>query len=240
MRFPVTRCSVLLMIPDPAVPPELPESANARAAGGAAQACKIGGHVDGRAQAQASMEVHIEADVIAATRHWLTRAVIGLNLCPFAKAVHIKGQIHYFVSAATEAPALLDDLERELSALAQCDAQQTDTTLVIVPHMLASFDDYNDFIYFSERLLKSLRLSGVLQIASFHPHYQFADTAPDAIENYTNRSPYPIFHLLREASVARAVEAFPEAAEIYERNQQTLRELGREGWLEWLAGPPSP
>jgi len=228
------------MIPDPAVPPELPESANARAADGAAQACNIGGHVDGRAQAEASMEVHIEADVIAATRHWLTRAVIGLNLCPFAKAVHIKGQIRYFVSAATEAPALLDDLERELSALAQCDAQQTDTTLVIVPHMLASFDDYNDFIYFSERLLKSLRLSGVLQIASFHPHYQFADTAPDAIENYTNRSPYPIFHLLREASVARAVEAFPEAAEIYERNQQTLRELGREGWLEWLAGPPSP
>jgi len=228
------------MIPDPAVPPELPESANARAADGAAQACNIGGHVDGRAQAEASMEVHIEADVIAATRHWLTRAVIGLNLCPFAKAVHIKGQIRYFVSAATEAPALLDDLERELSALAQCDAQQTDTTLVIVPHMLASFDDYNDFIYFSERLLKSLRLSGVLQIASFHPHYQFADTAPDAIENYTNRSPYPIFHLLREASVARAVEAFPEAAEIYERNQQTLRELGHDGWLEWLAGPPSP
>jgi len=228
------------MMPDPAVPPEPPESANARAADGAAQACKSGGHVDGRAQAEASMEVPIEADVIAATRHWLTRAVIGLNLCPFAKAVHIKGQIRYFVSAATEAPALLDDLERELSALAQCDAQQTDTTLVIVPHMLASFDDYNDFIYFSERLLKSLRLSGVLQIASFHPHYQFADTAPDAIENYTNRSPYPIFHLLREASVARAVEAFPEAAEIYERNQQTLRELGREGWLEWLAGPPSP
>jgi hypothetical protein len=181
-----------------------------------------------------------DADVIAATRHWLTRAVIGLNLCPFAKAVHTKGQIRYFVSAATEAPALLDDLERELAALAQCDPQQTDTTLVIVPHMLASFDDYNDFIYFSERLLKSLRLGGVLQIASFHPHYQFAGTAADAIENYTNRSPYPIFHLLREASVARAVEAFPEAAEIYERNQQTLRELGHQGWREWLAGPPSP
>jgi hypothetical protein len=232
------------MTTDPAVPSKLPESANARTADGAAQACKIGVHADIHAQAEAGMkagvQVNIEANVIAATRHWLTRAVIGLNLCPFAKAVHIKGQIRYVVSAATEAPALLDDLERELSTLAQCDAQQTDTTLVIVPHMLASFDDYNDFIYFSERLLKSLRLSGVLQIASFHPHYQFADTAPDAIENYTNRSPYPIFHLLREASVARAVEAFPEAAEIYERNQQTLRELGHQGWREWLAAPPSP
>jgi hypothetical protein len=220
------------MTTDPAVPPE-----------SAAQACKIcvkaGGNAKAEANMTANMKMDIEADVIAATRHWLTRAVIGLNLCPFAKAVHIKGQIRYFVSAATEAPDLLDDLERELSALAQCDAQQTDTTLVIVPHMLASFDDYNDFIHFSERLLKSLRLSGVLQIASFHPHYQFADTAPDAIENYTNRSPYPIFHLLREASVARAVEAFPEAAEIYERNQQTLRELGHQGWDAWLAGPPS-
>jgi hypothetical protein len=228
------------MTTDPAVPPELPESANARAADGAAHTCRTSVDADVNAQAEAGTKADIEADVIAATRHWLTRAVIGLNLCPFAKAVHIKGQIRYFVSAATEAPALLDDLERELSALVQCDAQQTDTTLVIVPHMLASFDDYNDFIYFSERLLKSLRLSGVLQIASFHPHYQFADTAPDAIENYTNRSPYPIFHLLREASVARAVEAFPEAAEIYERNQQTLRELGHQGWREWLAGPPSP
>ena len=228
------------MTTDPAVPHELPESAEDRPADGAQQPCTMDVNADVEANVKTNANADTNADVIAATRHWLTRAVIGLNLCPFAKAVHVKGQIRYFVSAATEAPALLDDLERELSALAQCDAQQTDTTLVVVPHMLASFDDYNDFIYFSERLLKSLQLSGVLQIASFHPHYQFADTAPDAIENYTNRSPYPIFHLLREASVARAVEAFPEAAEIYERNQQTLRELGREGWLEWLAGPPSP
>jgi len=105
-----------------------------------------------------------------------------------------------------------------------------------VPYALERFADYNDFLYFAERLLKSLRLSGTLQIASFHPHYQFAGSEPDAIENYTNRSPYPIFHLLREASVARAVEAFPEAADIYERNQQTLRELGEEGWRAWLAG----
>ena len=151
------------MTSDSAVPPELPESAQASAADGTARPGQTDVNAYAEANGQADVEEDAEVDPIAATRHWLTRAVIGLNLCPFAKAVHVKGQIRYFVSAATEAPALLEDLERELSTLAQCDAQQTDTTLVIVPHMLASFDDYNDFLYFSERLLKSLRLGGVLQ-----------------------------------------------------------------------------
>ncbi|CAB3759542.1 DUF1415 domain-containing protein [Paraburkholderia humisilvae] len=172
--------------------------------------------------------------VVAATRHWLTRAVIGLNLCPFAKAVHVKNQIRYAVSKATDVEGVLADLERELSTLAHTDPEAIDTTLLIVPHALADFLDYNDCLYFADRLLKQLRLDGTLQIASFHPNYQFDGSEPDDIENYTNRSPYPILHLLREASIERAVEAFPDAAEIYQRNQQTLRRLGLAGWRQWM------
>ncbi|QYY30679.1 MULTISPECIES: DUF1415 domain-containing protein [Cupriavidus] len=174
--------------------------------------------------------------VIAATRHWLARAVIGLNLCPFAKSVYVKEQVRYVVSTATEAPDVLDDLERELKLLAETDAARVDTTLLIVPDALADFIDYNDFLYFAERLLKSLRLEGTLQIASFHPQYQFDGTEPDDIENYTNRAPYPILHLLREDSIARAADAFPDAADIYERNMETVRRLGHEGWQRWMDG----
>ncbi|KWR89767.1 DUF1415 domain-containing protein [Cupriavidus sp. IDO] len=174
--------------------------------------------------------------VIAATRHWLERAVIGLNLCPFAKSVYVKEQVRYVVSTATEAPDVLDDLERELKLLADADPAQIDTTLLIVPDALADFIDYNDLLYFAERLLGSLRLEGTLQIASFHPQYQFSGTEPDDIENYTNRAPYPILHLLREDSIARAAAAFPDAADIYERNQETMRRLGHEGWRRWMAG----
>jgi hypothetical protein len=172
--------------------------------------------------------------ILSATRHWLTRAVIGLNLCPFAKSVHVKKQIRYAVSEATDAQGVLADLEAELRTLADSDPLQVDTTLLIVPDALADFLEYNDFLYFADRLLRNLGLEGTLQIASFHPHYQFADSEPDDIENYTNRAPYPILHLLREDSIARAVEAFPDAAGIYERNQQTLRGLGREGWRKWM------
>jgi hypothetical protein len=174
--------------------------------------------------------------VIAATRHWLERAVIGLNLCPFAKSVYVKEQVRYVVSTATEAPDVLDDLERELKLLVDADPAQIDTTLLIVPDALADFIDYNDLLYFAERLLGSLRLEGTLQIASFHPQYQFSGTEPDDIENYTNRAPYPILHLLREDSIARAAAAFPDAADIYERNQETMRRLGHEGWRRWMAG----
>jgi uncharacterized protein len=173
-------------------------------------------------------------DVIEATRHWLTRAVIGLNLCPFAKSVHVKNQIRYTVSEARTLEDVLADLERELRHLAQTDPEQIDTILLIVPHALGDFTEYNDALYFAETLLKQLRLDGELQIASFHPMYQFDGTEPDAIENYTNRAPYPIFHLLREASIERAVNAFPDAADIYERNMETLRRLGHAGWREWM------
>jgi uncharacterized protein len=175
--------------------------------------------------------------ILSNTRHWLTRAVIGLNLCPFAKAVHVKNQIRYAISEAENLEGVLIDLEAELNKLAKTDAAQIDTTLLIIPHALADFLEYNDCLFFADRMLKQLRLEGELQIASFHPHYQFEGSEPEDIENYTNRAPYPILHLLREASIERAVDAFPDAAEIYERNQATLRRLGLEGWQKWMSEP---
>ncbi|WP_041759044.1 DUF1415 domain-containing protein [Paraburkholderia phytofirmans] len=168
--------------------------------------------------------------VVAATRYWLTEAVIGLNLCPFAKAVHVKEQIRYAVSDAVDMEGVLTDLETELQTLVAADPDAVDTTLLIVPQALGDFLDYNDCLFFAERMLKQLRLEGVVQIASFHPFYQFEGSEPDDIENYTNRAPYPILHLLREDSIERAVQAFPDAEEIYERNQETLRRIGLAGW----------
>jgi hypothetical protein len=168
--------------------------------------------------------------VVAATRHWLTGAVIGLNLCPFAKAVHVKGQIRYAVSDAVDMEGVLADLETELQTLVAVNPDAVDTTLLIVPRALSDFLDYNDCLFFAERMLKQLRLEGIVQIASFHPFYQFEGSEPDDIENYTNRAPYPILHLLREDSIERAVQAFPDAEEIYERNQETLRRIGLAGW----------
>jgi len=174
------------------------------------------------------------AAVIAATRHWLTEAVIGLNLCPFAKAVYVKEQIRYAVSDADNLEAVLTDLEAELQSLVAADPTSLDTTLLILPRALGDFLDFNDCLYFADRLIKQLRLEGIIQIASFHPLYQFEDSEPGDIENYTNRAPYPILHLLREDSIERAVQAFPDAEEIYERNQQTLRRIGLAGWNELM------
>lgn len=173
-------------------------------------------------------------EVLAATQHWLTRAVIGLNLCPFAKAVHAKGQIRYVVSAVRDLEGVLTVLDAQLRSLHEADPESVDTTLLIFPDALADFLEFNDALFFAERLLGQLRLDGELQIASFHPRYQFAGTQPDDIENYTNRAPYPILHLLREASVERATQAFPDAADIYERNQETMRRLGYDGWHAWM------
>ena len=177
--------------------------------------------------------------MIAATRVWLQRAVIGLNLCPFAKAVHVKDQIRYVVSPARTQEELLADLGRELRALANADPEVCDTTLLIHPYVLADFLDYNDFLDVADAAIEEQGLDGVLQVASFHPDYQFADTAADDIANYTNRSPYPTLHLLREDSVDRAVEAFPEADRIYATNIETLERLGNEGWLALWNDAPS-
>lgn len=174
-------------------------------------------------------------DAIAATRHWLEQAVIGLNLCPFAKAVHVREQIRWVESAARDPDHLLEDLAAELQLLAAADADKVDTTLLIHPQVLNDFLDYNDFLDVADAAIEALGLAGVLQIASFHPDYRFEGTAADDVGNLTNRSPYPMLHLLREDSIDRAVAAYPDAAAIYERNLDTLRRLGVDGWHRLLS-----
>ncbi len=169
-------------------------------------------------------------EIVRQTRRWLEKAVIGLNLCPFAKPVHARDQIRYVVSEAETPEDLLADLIGELQTLAAAEPEEIETTLLIHPGVLNDFLDYNDFLGVAEDAVADLGLEGVIQVASFHPRYQFADTAPDDVTNYTNRSPYPTLHLLREASVERAVAAVPDVSEIYERNMETLRKLGVEGW----------
>jgi hypothetical protein len=178
-------------------------------------------------------------DVIAATRTWIEKAVIGLDLCPFAKAVYVKNQIRYVVSEAPTSAALALDLERELRMLVEALPEEVDTTLLIHPRVLTDFLAYNDFLDVVDATVERLGLAGVLQVATFHPHYQFAGTAPHDIANYTNRSPYPTLHLLREASVDAAVAAFPDAKEIYERNIETMRRLGVAGWAALGLASPS-
>lgn len=168
--------------------------------------------------------------VLSATKHWLETAVIGLNLCPFAKSVQVKSQIRYVVSDARSTEALQENLANELAHLHQADPHEIDTTLLIHPHVLHDFLDFNDFLEIADGIIAELGLEGEIQIASFHPQYQFTDTKPDDIENYTNRSPYPTLHLLRETSIDRAVAAFPDAADIFEKNIETMRRLGIDGW----------
>jgi hypothetical protein len=175
------------------------------------------------------------AAVIAATRAWLERAVIGLNLCPFAKAVHVRQQIRYAVTAARTADELVSELEHELQILAAADPEILDTTLLIHPEVFGDFLDFHFFLAEADAAIRRLELDGIIQIASLHPRYEFAGSDTDDIDNYTNRSPYPTLHLLREASIDRAVAAFPDAADIFERNIETLRHLGHAGWRRlWL------
>lgn len=180
---------------------------------------------------------HDPVEVQRQTRLWLERAVIGLNFCPFAKAVHVRGQIHWAVSPATTPMGVLLDLQVELKALAQAESALRDTTLLIIPDALHDFDDMLDLLEQADAMLREMELEGEIQIASFHPHYQFAGTDLEDIENYTNRSPYPALHLLREESVDRAVAAFPDARSIYEANIATLKRLGHEGWRQIMSRP---
>ena len=174
-------------------------------------------------------------DPIAATRRWVERAVIGLNLCPFAKAVYVRQQVRFVLSDASTPEALLEELAEELVLLRDTDPAEIDTTLIVHPDVLTDFLDYNDFLDNADAAVEALDLQGVIQVASFHPDYQFAGTMPDDISNYTNRSPYPTLHLLREASIDRAVEAFPDADVIVERNVKTLDGLGHAGWARLFA-----
>ena len=171
-----------------------------------------------------------EQDIIASTQQWLEKAVIGLNLCPFAKAVHVKKQIRYVVSSAQTEDALLKELIAELRHLQDTDPELLDTTLLIHPYVLTDFLDYNDFLDTVDIATAEPEFGDAFQVASLHPQYQFAGTEVDDIENFTNRSPFPTLHLLREDSVDRAVDAFPDADRIPDHNIETLKKLGREGW----------
>ncbi|GHC01454.1 DUF1415 domain-containing protein [Thermomonas carbonis] len=175
--------------------------------------------------------VQVEAGV----RRWLERAVIGLNLCPFAKAVYVKQQVRIVVSDASTERALLEELGEELALLRDTPAEEVDTTLLVHPQVLGDFLDYNDFLGDADALVEALDLDGVLQVASFHPDYQFAGSEPGDTDNLTNRAPFPILHLLREASIDRAVAAYPDPDAIIERNIATARELGFDGWSKLLA-----
>jgi hypothetical protein len=168
--------------------------------------------------------------VVARTRAWMRRAVVDLQLCPFAHAVDVKDQVRYVVCGAPDAATLLATLRVELQRLADVDPAQVDTTLLVHPRALADFEDFNEFLEHADEAVEALGLEGVLQVASFHPRFRFAGAGPDDIANATNRSPYPTLHLLREDSVDRAVAAFPRAEEIFERNIARLEALGAEGW----------
>ena len=169
-------------------------------------------------------------EIIAMTRRWLERSVIGLNLCPFAAGPYHDDRVHFFVSEQRTASGLVEDLRSELLNLQSADPAQRETTLLIHPWVLADFLEYNEFLDVCDAMIDELGLEGELQVASFHPRYQFADTQPEDIDNFTNRSPYPMLHLLREASVERAIAAAGDTEEISRRNIRTLRELGHLGW----------
>ncbi len=174
-------------------------------------------------------------EIIGQTRVWLERAVIGLNLCPFAKSVFVKKQVRYALTTASTADELLAELESELNLLRDTDPAELDTTLLIHPQAMTDFLDYHFFLAEVDALNRNLGFDGVFQIASLHPQYEFAGTEADDIANFTNRSPYPTLHLLRESSIDRAVAAFPDAASIFERNIETMERLGHEGWKKlWL------
>jgi hypothetical protein len=164
-------------------------------------------------------------EVLAATKAWLEKDVIGLNLCPFAQAVHAAGRIRYVVSEAQTVKALRADLIEELLFLKETDPEKVDTTLLIHPRVLNDFYEFNDFLDIADDVVKDLSLRGDIQVASFHPQYQFEGTEPDDVTNRTNRSPYPTLHLLREASVERALENYPDPDEIPQRNIETMRRL---------------
>ena len=171
-----------------------------------------------------------EEEILIQTRHWLEKAVIGLNLCPFAKAVYVKNQVRLVVSRARHADDLLEELDRELDLLVTTPADEIDTTLLIHATLFEDFLDFNDFLEVADGVVEEHALEGVIQLASFHPRFQFDGTEPDDISNYTNRAPFAMLHLLREASVEKAVEAFPEAEAIFEENIKTLEKLGHTGW----------
>lgn len=171
-----------------------------------------------------------DTPALARTRAWVEHAVIGLGLCPFARAPQRQGRVRYAVSPTGQPQSLLDDLLEELRRLVATPAEELETTLLVIPRALADFDDFQDFVAAAESALEALGLEGVVQLASFHPDFRFEGTAADDVTNATNRSPFPTLHLLREESIERAVDAHGDPDRIVEANLATLRALGPEGW----------
>ncbi len=171
-----------------------------------------------------------DEEVITRTRRWLEKAVIGLNLCPFARASYLRDRVRLVVSHARHLDDLLEELDRELQGLSQASPEQVETTLIIHPTLFPDFLDFNDFMALAEAAPAEQGLEGVIQLASFHPQFQFEGTEPDDVSNCTNRSPYPILHLLREDSVEKAVATLEDPDVIFEENIRTLQKLGPQGW----------
>jgi uncharacterized protein len=172
--------------------------------------------------------------VIEITRRWISDVVIGLNLCPFARRVFQAGKIRFLVSEASNEEKLLEDLGAELQNLVQSSITEIETTLIIHPHVFGNFLDFNDFLATGDKLISKLGVRGIIQIASFHPEYQFEGTRPDDVENYTNRSPFPMLHLLREESITAIAGDDDELLEIPRRNIKLLKSLGREKLREMM------
>ena len=170
------------------------------------------------------------ATVTDHTRQWLEKAVIGLNLCPFAKAPHVKNLVRISVSQARHLDGFLEDLDRELQLLGDTPADELETTLLVHPTLFPEFDTFNQMLDIADAAVVDNGLEGIVQIAPFHPDFQFEGTDSDDIGNYTNRSPYPTLHLIREDSIAKAAQAFPDASAIFERNIALLEKMGHEGW----------
>ena len=170
------------------------------------------------------------ATVTDHTRQWLEKAVIGLNLCPFAKPPHVKNLVRISVSQARHLDGFLEDLDRELQLLGDTPADELETTLLVHPTLFPDFDTFNQMLDIADAAVVDNGLEGIVQIAPFHPDFQFEGTDSDDISNYTNRSPYPTLHLIREDSIAKAAQAFPDASAIFERNIALLEEMGHEGW----------
>ena len=170
------------------------------------------------------------ATVTDHTRQWLEKAVIGLNLCPFAKAPHVKNLVRISISQARHLDGFLEDLDRELQLLGDTPADELETTLLVHPTLFPDFDTFNQMLDIADAAVVDNGLEGIVQIAPFHPDFQFEGTDSDDIGNYTNRSPYPTLHLIREDSIAKAAQAFPDASAIFERNIALLEKMGHEGW----------
>ena len=174
---------------------------------------------------------HLDTNTVSEhTKQWLEKAVIGLNLCPFAKAPHVKNLVRIVVSKARHLDGFLEDLDRELQLLGNTPASELETTLLVHPTLFPDFETFNQMLEIADDAVVENELEGIVQIAPFHPDFQFEGTEADDISNYTNRSPYPTLHLIREDSITKAAEAFPDASAIFDRNIALLEKMGHEGW----------